>query len=349
MGYIFFCVPDIADGEKEILKNRIEKPINDVLTNPTLTLILELENNKNLNISVDSPKFSYELKLNLIKECKSGLFIYEISDKLEDININLLKRQVFHYFKSFFHEHIFHDDDEDTILGEAYIGIKYDSSEIKKAIEYYIEIYRFKFKTIHTILDDSSISNKNILENSIKRGDTLIEIKRLFDIKLRDIRRVKGELIFADYCARFYQREFKNYKYIDIFAKEERHTDIIEKDILNKLEELQILYTSLYNDKQDQLAQLSISLGLLGVGLGLFTFNLDTSKFFGLIIFSIGIIYFFYVISYMFFPSFLNKIKKIVENYKKTLIRYYLKILKFLNIQSAISTFKEWFGSSYFK
>ena len=262
--YVYFWVPATYDNASDTSiekAKKIEKILSDVKrgTRQELYLLLHLNTNLDIQIAAYTPEgYRFETSCEYINHYPNGMFVYRIPDGLENIDRTLIRKQVYHHFKSFFHEHIFHNPNDDAILGDAYLSEKHD--DLQGAMEWYLDTYRKKYKALRDFL--YQFPKKRIVDNFYQDSDIQMAIKRIGIIQ-KVTRQGYGEFLFALYLSKDYYRRYKNHSYLDLFTTEKGYLDVIEQDIDNAKENIQIAYATLANNKQTFVAWLIFFLSLL--------------------------------------------------------------------------------------
>ena len=261
--YIYFWTPTTYDNANNIYKpnqpNPKEVELSDIKNNIKLFLSLNLSENLDLYVEIYGENgYRKNIYCEFQNAFSNGMFLYKISDKLNNIDKELLKIQVFHVFKSFYHTHIFHAANSDKILGEAYISTS--PNKLQNAIEHYLKTYQQKFEAEREML--RKIPKNTIIKHFKETADIVSTMKKIEIIKSRLIR-IRGELIFANYLARNYYRSYNKINYIDLFRKEEKFFELITYDIDRLTEKIQVIYSTIINNKQTFLAILLFILSIV--------------------------------------------------------------------------------------
>lgn len=186
MKFITFWIPleYSIDFEKNftIKENKISKDITDGVEKSSNNLCLEIDENKNLKAIYQKES----IVLEFYKYSKDGFFTYKTEDRLDE---ELLKVQIYHLFKEFYHIHKSHDKEEDSLI-EAIIQENYDILEVK---QHYINMYISKFENYELILNEylSIVS----LEKFDYKIDNINSLKIL-------LLKAKNELNFAKFISK---------------------------------------------------------------------------------------------------------------------------------------------------
>ena len=171
--YIYFWVPvthDNANNTSIKEAKKIKKILSDVKrgTRQELYLSLFLKTTLDIEIAAFTPEgYRFETSCKYVNHYSNGMFVYHIQGELEPIDITLIRKQVYHHFKSFFHEHIFHNPNDDAILGDAYLSKKRD--DLQGAMEWYLDTYKKKYKALRDFL--YLFPKKNIIDDFYQDSD----------------------------------------------------------------------------------------------------------------------------------------------------------------------------------
>lgn len=245
MRYVTFWIPleyevdfDLFEADSQKVKTQ---DLTDEVENSTNKLTLQILDNKNLQISYHEDQFL----LTLHSYDRYGYFTYSYTDTIDD---ELLKIQVYHLFKEFYHIHKNHHDEEDALV-EAFISKTYDIKEIKK---HYISNYELKFESYESILYEF-LEDKSIEDNSF-------DIDELSNLK-EYILKAKNEIAYAKFISK------DSDKYALLVSYENNINNLYER--LNIIESKKIISS---NDKINKwqffLALLGICLGIVGIYYG---------------------------------------------------------------------------------
>lgn len=146
MKYVSFWIPTLIKKETfSPRKKKIERVnISDPLfRNHHVDLCME-ENSLSFNITFDNNEVVSFL---FIGQDSSGFLIYEIKGALlNEWHLSSIKQPIYHLFKELFHDHEFHDDEQDSLLF-AYIfdaDVVNISRFVEDSFKHYISIYYHK-------------------------------------------------------------------------------------------------------------------------------------------------------------------------------------------------------------
>lgn len=259
--YLYFWIPITSDSINgfQPYELRKERVLSDLEKRERLHLRLYINDKKDLSIEVVSEGgYRRSIECTFFSNEKNGLFIYKVNDSLENIDKDLLKTQVYHLFKSFFHEHIFHSPNDDRILGCAFTS-KDPNSSIK-AIEHYLNIYQEKFQVIDKLLQKINI---HTLLKDFKKNLDIEEFLKKTDLLKSRIKNTYGEMVFASYLAKDFSRKTDDSKYIDFLLKEKEFLSMVEKDIEYNFQKVSIAYSDMSSKKQNYLAIFLTVVGII--------------------------------------------------------------------------------------
>lgn len=239
MKFITFWIPleYSVDFNKVNLEknNKKSKNITDKVEKRSNILNLEIKKNNNINLKYQD----IDMFLEFYSYNEHGFFTYTIKDKIDE---ELLKIQVYHIFKEFYHTHKGHAQEEDSLI-EAIILDNFDINKIKK---HYIDGYLSKFENYKSIIEEYLLSTT--LEKYDYQIDMLSNLKNL-------ILKAKNELNFAKFLSK---QELEYEQFLSI-----------EKSLDNFYNRLTVLETNKIIRTNDNINKWQFILAILGLILGL--------------------------------------------------------------------------------
>lgn len=242
MQYVTFWIPVESKVDFSILCPDLgsikSQNITDEVETPTNLLTLEIITNNNLKVSYQENEFLLELH----SYDEYGYFTYSYE---ENIDQELLKIQIYHLFKEFYHIHKNHHDEEDALV-EAYISSFF---EIEKIKNYYIENYILKFESYEKILYE-------FLEDD-KIEDNSFDIEELSNLKFY-LLKAKNEMSYA----KFISQQSDNYEKMISY----------ENNLNNLYENLSILESKKIINSNNKINKWQFFLSFLGISLGILGF-----------------------------------------------------------------------------
>ena len=155
--YIVLWIPRTSKSEIKILRNSLEEEIlRDIPNTQGIVVKAAIQDNYDIILSYrdEEARDFVNLTLHRVSTDTRGYlqYQYEISDELDDyISLGLkndFHKAFYHYLKDFFHEHLHHGDDEDSLLKPLISDneVNFDSvADRKKIARNYLESYITKF------------------------------------------------------------------------------------------------------------------------------------------------------------------------------------------------------------
>ncbi len=267
--YIVLWIPRTYKSEIQIrCKNLEEESLRDIPNTQGIVVKATIQDNYDIIFSYRDE--SVRDFVNLILHCVSTdtrgylQYWYEISDELNDyISLGLktgFHKAFYHYLKSFFHEHLYHGDDEDSLLRPFVSDSKIDFDSVsdrKRIAKNYLDCYITKFDACAsdthriTVEKVDSISNKKDINKNINS----------LGVRVRQNRLVFNEMVYA----RFLNDTHKNDG-----IKEETHrleTAIKFFDIEDV--NLQFWYNHYLNISGFRIGNIGLFVGLISLGIAL--------------------------------------------------------------------------------
>ena len=267
--YIVLWIPRTSKSEIKILRNSLKEEIlRDIPNTQGIVVKATIQHNYDIIFSYrDELDFDF---VNLTLHCVSidtrGYlqYQYEISDELNDyISLGLkndFHKAFYHYLKSFFHDHLHHGDDEDSLL-KPFISdhkINFDSVNDRKMIaKNYLESYIIKFDacandTYRTTFDvvDLISAKKDINKNVNSLG-----------VRVRQNRLIFNEMVYA----RFLNDTHKN----DGIKEEAHRLETAFKFFDREDANLQFWYNHYLNISGFRIGNIGLYVGIISLGIAL--------------------------------------------------------------------------------
>ncbi|WP_323589588.1 hypothetical protein [Aliarcobacter butzleri] len=269
MLYISFWIPltNNIDFEEEFEKNKdksYSSQISDGLEIKENSLVLKINQNKHL--SVDYLGKSY-----ILEYCGSynfGIISYKLNKNTLEPNFrDLLEVQVYHAFKSFFHIHEYHEDEQDSLL---HAKISENNESIDILVEHFSKEYEKKIKMYQKRIE--LISVETILKSYKTKEYEIHQSLLVISSAQKTILKIKSELIYYNFLIKNFQDSNKYKFYNNIYTRHFTHFDILYKhyEILDNV--LDTEYSKIINRYQFYLGFLgiiaSIGLGAIGIWYG---------------------------------------------------------------------------------
>jgi len=209
------------------------------------------------------------LTFDYIRQDDRGFLIYklELGDQQNDFLCTLLRTEMpnalYHYFKSFFHEHIFHDESEDSLLSPYYSvePIDWDNVAVRNDIvERLIADYEVKFQG--AIEEYSAIYNEII--EQLKGNKKILRLKSLMDELCEQEMNTLNERAYCEFLLRSFPL------CIDVERK---------RKLRNAIKHLEMINLKLESSRNRVSASLGLHFSILGfwVGIAGITIGLITS------------------------------------------------------------------------
>lgn len=262
--YYALWVPQTKKGYPGIIQTTLQpKTLRD--TRSVLPLYI------NANIAQDT----YDINLTYKIGCKTainlifyyiesddhGIVIYrlDLEDQQDDFLCDLLRKEMpnalYHYFKSFFHRHIFHDESEDSLLTPYFSKdpINWKNAEVRNTIiARFIKDYEVKFKGA---LEEYTEYRNSITAN-LKRKKKIRRMLNLLTILREQIRKTLNERVYCEFLLKSFPK--------CITAEGKQNL----KDTINKVEiisqDLEYLYDKVYTEVGFQFSRGGFWIGGLG-------------------------------------------------------------------------------------
>ena len=115
-----FWIPKTNREEKiEHRENEKEVEISELGDEPKVSANLSFDDNDNFLILLDkeTDTFPQYLRLQLLfKDEETGFFFYSSCDSLSPESVEVIQRSIYSEFKEFFHSHVHHSGEEDSLL-----------------------------------------------------------------------------------------------------------------------------------------------------------------------------------------------------------------------------------------
>ncbi len=194
--YFVLWIPQKRKGTPQIITEQLEvKELCDIDTIPPLNVRGSISKSQDilLEYSIGNQSLDKKLEFKFIESDNRGFVIYklELDGQQDDFLCKLLRRgmpnAIYHYFKSFYHEHVFHDEAEDSLLSPYFSSspIKWTEKRVQnKVVESLIADYTTKYEGAYEIYSDiydeysvklRKVQGVNLQTENLKR--LLIECK----------------------------------------------------------------------------------------------------------------------------------------------------------------------------
>ena len=156
--YFVLWIPQTRKESPKIIKNQLDpKNLCDIETLPSFNVRGSISVAKDilLEYSIGDESFDKKLEFKFIESDNRGFVIYklELEDQQNDFLCKLLRKEmpnaIYHYFKSFYHKHVFHEESEDSLLSAYFspVPIKWDDKKVQsKILESLLDDYITKFE-----------------------------------------------------------------------------------------------------------------------------------------------------------------------------------------------------------
>ncbi|MBR4563663.1 MAG: hypothetical protein IKO26_04345 [Paludibacteraceae bacterium] len=219
-----------------------------------------------------------KLIFNYIESDERGFVIYklELDDQQDDFLCRTLRTEmpnaIYHYFKSFYHRHMFHDESEDSLLRPFFSlePIKWNDSKIRNnVVERLIEDYETKFGGASDLYE----LFRNRIETSLESYRNIWRMQVLLQRLYQQVRDTLSERLYCEFLLRSFPKS------TDSVRKSEL------KSTINNLE-IMVFQMETSINKRFSLAGLEYSVngfivGVIGViiGLGSMVFSLMDSQY----------------------------------------------------------------------
>ena len=211
--YYALWVPQIREGIPSVRKQSLKQVDLKDQPDDSAFLVKGEINRDTLHISLsyilgDAP--CKTLLFQKIDVSDTGFLVYklDLNDNDNDFFCEELRhtmpKAIYHYVKDFFHEHQFHNSDDDSLLDSYFstseINLN-DKETIKKIIKVYLQSYINKYAGCVFLCRDSLYTVAYNQKHSIKLGDSLIE---LHNIMHNNIAVLDGESLYCDFIINSY-------------------------------------------------------------------------------------------------------------------------------------------------
>lgn len=269
MLYISFWIPltNTIDFEEEFKRNKgksFTSQISDGLENTENTLFLKINENK--NISVKYLDKDYELEY--YESNEFGIITYKLTKNGLDPSFkDLIEVQLYHAFKSFFHLHEYHEDEQDSLL---HAKISEHIESIDDLIEHFSKEYEKKIDKYQGRIELISVETILNLFNSKKYK--ILQALAVVASAQRTILKIQSELIYYNFLIKGFKDTNKYKYYKNIYIRYVTHFDISYRhyEILDNV--LDTEYSKIINKYQFYLGfgglVASFVLGAIGIWYG---------------------------------------------------------------------------------
>ena len=166
VSYFVMWIPQRRKGNPQIIQDQLDiKPLCDIDTLPCLYVrgSISVSHDILLEYSIGEESLDKKLEFKYIESDNRGFVIYKLvlDDQQDDFLCKLLRKEmpnaIYHYFKSFYHEHVFHDEAEDSLLSPYFSSspIKWTEKKVQnKVVESLIADYTTKYEGAYEIYSD---------------------------------------------------------------------------------------------------------------------------------------------------------------------------------------------------
>ena len=206
-------------------------------------------------------KAKVNLIFNYVESDDHGIVIYrlDLEDQRNDFLCQHLREgmpnAIYHYFKSFFHRHIFHDESEDSLLPPYFSTdpINWKNAEVRNTIiAHFVEDYEIKFKGA---LEENTEYYRDIIAN-VKRGKKIRRMLNLTTTLREQIRRTLNERVYCEFLLKSFP------KCIDAERKNNLKKSIKEIELTSQ--DLEYLYDKVYTEVGFQFSRSGFWFGSAG-------------------------------------------------------------------------------------
>lgn len=210
-----------------------------------------------------------ELLFKLLEATEQGFFIYQLNIEKEDSDYlrnilcnNGLHNAIYHYIKGFFHEHIYHDSTDDSLLSAYTSGTKInlDNQDCLRAIlTNYLSPYELKYSgyvkettdTLNCIV--TNLSGKQGLRSNIELAKSSI---------LNNIKVLDGESQYCDFLINSFPSDVLPKELVEEIANQRYQLRILN-------DQLTAIASYLTSVVSLRLADISVFLGLISIVLSI--------------------------------------------------------------------------------
>ena len=201
-------------------------------------------------------------RLKYVNDDSNGFIIYEFDDKDKNLN-ELLRIQIYHLIKDFFHSHEYHAPENDCQL-KAFVCDR--QNDMPACMKHYGNQFIKKFEAYKKIFDDErpeKIWQRFLEDRILKKGvDKITRAERI-------LQNVRGEMVYARFLlsSMFHYRDmYKIYRHIRAHLRVlEDEFDMLQMSYTNVLSRMSAYYTSDTYKVQIYIAITGIVLTLLSL------------------------------------------------------------------------------------
>lgn len=211
--YYALWIPQFKEGIPDVKNQKLDEvDLKDKPNDPPLLVSGEVCRDT-LRISLryklgDNPYKS--LVFHKISATETGFLVYKLN--LDDNETDFLceelrhtmPKAIYHYVKNFFHEHQFHNSDDDSLLDSFFsseeIQIQNEGT-MRNILKVYLQSYINKYAGCVFLCRDSLHTIAYNKQQNIKLGDSLIELRRIMN---NNTTVLDGESLYCDFMINSY-------------------------------------------------------------------------------------------------------------------------------------------------
>lgn len=210
VSYYVLWIPQITKENPNILQSKLAlKELRDKRNVESLFVRAQISlESRNISLwySIDG-EAEKELMFYYINQDDRGFLIYklELNDQQNDFLCKYLREgmpnALYHYFKSFFHEHIFHDESEDSLLSPYFSvePIRWNRTEVRnEVVKRLIVDYEIKFQGA---LEEYSATYERITLQ-LKEKKKILRMLNLMDELREQERNTLNERAYCEFLLR---------------------------------------------------------------------------------------------------------------------------------------------------